>query len=230
MMTEDMMRSFESDDPFGLPTYSTRLGDSGWRIYIDNLTPERLKTSYQDTLQYLNLQDPERSLLFAYGKGDVGVSFNLQHPKLYPTDDELMNVDADEIETTNYTGYQRLVSWSKLTHLSPIAIRYSPDDLEHYQSTFKDLFNGMCMGCHSGNPINTTEVRAQGGFAFLNDPMTPSELSGLTPLMDLENPAQSALIRLIYGEFDHIDLTPFASVDVIADYEAAALVWIERFR
>jgi hypothetical protein len=225
-IAKDAMRSFESDNPFGLTTYTTRLGDSGWRIYINNLTPDRLRAFYEDTLQYLNLQVPEQSLLFAYGRGDVGVSANLQHPKLYPSGEELDQVDVESIIDTNYIGYQRLVSWASLTHLSPVAMTYDPNDLSTYQSRLQDAFNGSCLGCHNGAPTNTTEGRALGGFAFFEAPVAPSDLAALNALIDLERPEESALIRLIYGELDHIDL----SMADTEEYETAALEWIERFR
>lgn len=223
---EDELLSFESDNPFGLPTYSTRLGDSGWRIYIDKLTPERLRASYEDTLQYLNFQAPEQSLLFAYGRGDVGVSQNLPHPKLYPTAEELNQTNVTSLTDTNYVGYQRLLNWVRLTHLSPVAITYTQDDLEYYRNTFRNVFGPSCIVCHSGDPTNTVNKPRDGGIAFFSDPMVPSDLSALTALINPESPAESALIRLIYGELDHIDL----SIGNTEDYEATALEWIERLR
>ena len=67
---EDAEFSVESDDPFGVPTYSATLGDYRWRIYIDDLTPERIRASYRDTLQYINKSDPAQSLLSLWTRGD----------------------------------------------------------------------------------------------------------------------------------------------------------------
>lgn len=69
-------------------------GDSGWRIYLDNLTEERLFDSYLDTLQFINQDAPERSMLLGYGRGEININglipgenkddfIPVPHPKVY---------------------------------------------------------------------------------------------------------------------------------------------------
>ncbi|MBM4290111.1 MAG: hypothetical protein FJ138_00590, partial [Deltaproteobacteria bacterium] len=60
-------------DVLDLPAMPVALGDSAWRIYLDDLTDERLIASYQDTAEFINLDDPARSLLLAYARGEMNV-------------------------------------------------------------------------------------------------------------------------------------------------------------
>ena len=221
--TEDQEHSVESDDPFGVPTYSATLGDSGWRIYIDNLTPERIRASYRDTLQYINKSAPAQSLLFAFGRGEMGVSRYLAHPKLYPTQEEL-DAPPENVEGADYVGYQRLIRWAQLNH--------APEDemisynLEFYQQEVSRSL-GVCASCHAGDPTKSALSQgAQGGFAFNNNPESIQDLAPLTALINKETPSQSALIRLIYGEFDHIDMTSNPSFPT-EEFVEAMLNWIE---
>jgi hypothetical protein len=83
-------------DPLEIPKLPVILGDSGWRIYLDDLNEERLKASYQDTMQYINIDDPENSLLFAYGRGEIYITEDRLHPRVYPkklipTAEDMMN-------------------------------------------------------------------------------------------------------------------------------------------
>ena len=223
----DEERMFTSEDPFRLPVYTAESGDSGWRIYISDLTPERLKASYRDTLHYLNSHAPEQSLLFAYGRGDLGVSISLAHPKLYPTDDELAGVTEAQAEGADYVGYQRLVNWAKLPHAPEDgAVMY---DLDEYLETAGTVLGG-CQGCHSGDLINTLD-EGQGGFAIKSAAEAPEELAPLTPLINFEAPERSALIRFIYGEFDHVYLLGvFFQEEDMPNFERAVITWIESLR
>ena len=218
---EDQEHSIESDDPFGVPTYSATLGDSGWRIYIDNLTPERIRASYRDTLQYINKSDPAQSLLFAFGRGEMGVSRYLAHPKLYPTQEEL-DAPPENVEGADYVGYQRLITWAQLNHApEDEMISY---DLEFYQQEVSNVL-GVCASCHDGDPTKSaSSEKAQGGFAFNNNPESAQDLAPLSALINVEDPPQSALIRVSYGEFDHIEYP------VNEQFIETVLAWIETLR
>lgn len=227
---DDAMHSIDSDDPFGVPTYSAAQGDSGWRIYIDDPTPAQLLDSYRDTVQYLNPQSPSESLLFAFGRGEMNVSLNLAHPKLYPNDEEL-EAPAEAIEGADYVGYQRLINWAQLDH-APEG-RLISYDLDAFNELFKSSV-ALCGGCHGGDPIRTAESPgAQGGFAFVAAPTSPEELYPLTALINFDDPSNSSLIRVLYGEFDHINLSRPDNPNQAESFEkygTAAVEWIESLR
>ena len=83
---EDVPPKLSAKDLIPLPVQT---GDSGWRIYLDNLTQERLFASYLDSLQFINQHAPERSLLLAFGRGELMVNGSesqdtiIPHPKVY---------------------------------------------------------------------------------------------------------------------------------------------------
>lgn len=246
---EDLARarqgSEENTDPYRLPKLGVVPGDSGWRIYLNNLTPARLSASYDDTLQYLNLQAPEKSLLFAFGRGDVAISSTTLHPKLYPSEEEIAQVlsqdepategesdpetDAggaplQELETQAPIGYLRLVNWSKLYHgISPEAIEYN---LEIYNNGPKPFIISGC-SCHGGgDPLNARERIPQGGFAFKLNPEEASDLALLSGLINLQDPPASALFRFFDQELDHN-----AAIPPINDqYIEAVTEWIQTLK
>lgn len=189
---EDMER-----DPYKLPKYTTQLGDSGWRIYINDLTPERLKASYLETMQYINLNAPEDSLLFAFGRGEVGMSEFQAHPKLYTTRAELEEGQKAPV------GYERLLNWARLPHLNSELIKYN---LQNYLDGPQMIIEQRCGGCHDdGMEPFGDALFIQGGFEFKLAPSTLADLAPLTALINLEQPEKSALIRLYIGEYDHIE-------------------------
>lgn len=220
---EDAKHTAEIDDPFGLPTYTAALGDSGWRIYInDTPTEEQLLASYRDTLQYINLEKPEQSLLFVYGRGDAGVSVALEHPKLYPTAEELTQDEGGESPFgVDYVGYQRLISWAALPHSDPSAVVY---DLDLYKE-YADNMTSSCY-CHTMNEDEefSRAKLYKGGFGVKWDAKTPGDLSPVTALLNLEDPPSSAFVRFAYGEFDHYNIR----VNLTPEKEAKVIEWISR--
>ena len=235
-------------DPYKLPTYTAAAGDSGWRIFIDDLTEETLRASYLDTMQYINLTSPEESLLFAFGRGDVGISQSARHPKLYttraerdalltpsPLDDSAPDNEEEESMkgselTSAPIGYERLVNWARLPHSDPALITYN---LEAYRNGPQQAL-GLCSGCHSGDPIlsavvSEDEFIPRGGFAFKVMADDPADLAPLTALINLDDPANSALIRLYIGEYDHTNnaLSDESNLDSLRE---ALVPWIEQMR
>jgi hypothetical protein len=238
--TPSGMMEDENKDPYKLPIYSTDLGDSGWRIYIDDLNEQRLLVSYLDTMQYINLNAPEESLLFAFGRGEVGISQFARHPKLYTTRDELAvmgemgeddGVDEDISDQnmilyqTAPIGYERLVNWARLPHGNPQIIRYN---LAAYLDGPQTQVAQFCGGCHNGDPILLDEsVLPSGGFAFQKDPVDEADLAPLTGLINLSDPKGSSLIRLLVGEFDHPAIIEEAR---LLPLEEVVIPWIESLQ
>ena len=216
----DMME-LDERDPYKLPKYTTQLGDSAWRIYIDDLTPERLRASYLETMQFINLKAPEESLLLAFGRGDVGMSQYQRHPKLYTTRDEL------ELGQKAPIGYERLLNWAKLPHLDSEVITYN---LQNYLDGPQTIIAQRCAGCHEGNPIlsDADTVLPRGGFAFKSAPNDTADLGPLSALINLEQPEESALIRLLIGEYDHPNYA--GEEDGLTALKDKIIPWIEGLR
>ena len=214
------MEEYTPDDPYELPRYTTELGDSGWRIYIDNLTPERLRASYLETMQYIDLNAPENSLLFAFGRGEVGINEYQPHPKLYTTKEEL------EIGQKAPIAYERLLNWARLPHLDPELITYN---LQNYLDGPQMVIKTSCGGCHDqGGPIFGDALYLRGGFAFKAIPENLSDLADLTALINLEEPEKSSLIRLYIGEYDHILIAQ--TEESLEPLKEVIIPWIESLR
>ena len=208
------------DDPYELPRYTTELGDSGWRIYIDNLTPERLRASYLETMQYIDLKVPENSLLFAFGRGEVGINKYQSHPKLYTTKEEL------EIGQKAPIAYERLLNWARLPHLDSELITYN---LQNYLDGPQMVINQRCGGCHNQDQtIFGDALYLAGGFTFKTIPENVSDLADLTALINLEEPGKSSLIRLYIGEYDHIDIAK--TEENLEPLKEVIIPWIESLR
>ena len=214
-------------DPYRLPTYTAAPGDSGWRIFIDDLNEEKFLASYLDTMQYINITAPEESLLFAFGRGEVGISQEAKHPKLYTTRQELDELNQGEtLYKTAPIGYERLVNWARLSHIHPDVIRYN---LEEYLELALPALSGRCGGCHNGSPTLKPDERIpRGGFAYLLEATDPADLAPLSGLINLDEPAQSAIIRLFIGEYDHPNIP--MNLEALAPFEEALIPWIESLR
>jgi len=71
---EDEAEELQKQGATDLLDFPVQTGDSAWRIYLDDLTNERLFSSYLDTLQFINPDKPELSLLLAFGRGELNVN------------------------------------------------------------------------------------------------------------------------------------------------------------
>ena len=220
----------ENIDPYKLPQYTVALGDSGWRIYMDDLNEDKLYASYLDTMQYINTVSPEESLLFAFGRGEVGISQKARHPKLYFTRAEkeerqteaLMSEEAEEpFYQTAPIGYERLMNWAKLQHTDRNILDYN---LETYREGPQQIISNSC-SCHNVEPIlKGDNPIPRGGFGFLTEPEDRADLAPLTALINPEDPSQSSLIRFLVGEYDHPKL---GDESRLIPLQEAVVPWIE---
>lgn len=167
-------------------------GDSGWRIYLDNLTEERLWASYLDTLQFINPTDPTRSLLLSYARGELALNTGSPsagaaeaHPVVYPVHNETPQVSCsapfDGLAPLNFrdpltpdatplpppspaqVSHERLLSWAALDHSARGGLwRLS---LTGYQTHMKELLSRKCGGCHVSE---ASEPRLEGRDAVVS--------------------------------------------------------------
>ena len=229
-------------DPFALPNLPVALGDSAWRIYMDSLNEGRLRASYEDTAQFLNQETPDESLLLAYGRGEIWITPDRLHPTLY---NPKINVspersaesmegqalemgDAEATPTPEVaqlsldTSYERVRSWSGLDHST--TGRVYTLQLKAFQDGPQDVIASVCGSCHA-TPL--PEPGPFGGFVFEASPQTSSALAVLRPLINPQEPASSALIRMAFGEYEH-EVVLSAEADERQGFSERVIEWIQR--
>lgn len=264
-------------DPLEIPKLPVILGDSGWRIYLNDLNEERLKASYQDTMQYINIDDPENSLLFAYGRGEIYITEDRLHPRVYPkklipTAEDMMNnmiremnpsemnpsdecIEEPSIDSTMtlesgdamnggmevgqdqdddqdqevkptlskaQVTYQRLVNWSALQH--KYFAGTGQFNIEVYQKNVMEVIDRVCGGCHR---MPAPQIYAS--FEYEVKAMTSTGIASLAPLINPNNPSQSALIRMAFGDYEHQKLLS-PMTDENLKYSESILTWIELLK
>jgi hypothetical protein len=219
-----------------LPAMSVALGDSAWRIYLDDLTDDRLIASYQDTAEFINLDDPARSLLLAYARGEVNVrelkltrpereaqmipaSRGIQHPVIYEP--------AEETPVSDCLSSLNAEVPAPLT--LPLPPEAPPPTVARL--SYERLLSWVQLSGHTGyvgaKRLNLERYQAQAqaqvqslcfgchnptslardGFCFVRETTTASELHLLAPLINHTNLNESAILGFLDGQFDHTNLS-----------------------
>ena len=245
-------------DPFKLPALSLREGDSGWRININASTEEDYFKSYQDTLQYLNFYNPDQSLLLLYGKGEIPIGkvrgiirdnegmerpglVPVPHPQFYqyalpePEEGDLEDEQVEEqveepVDVTQLPdiSFARTLSWVRLiTNPDLLTLDEYTNPIASVQDQVpdspQDYLSRTCSGCHAAN-----NPAPDGGFYFRAPAESPADLYPLLPLMNFEQPEESALIRIRVGEYGHQMI--FSEQNPDDDYTALMTAWMEEIK
>ena len=236
-------------EPLYIPKLPVTLGDSGWRIFLDDLSEERLRASYEDTMQYINVEKPEDSLLLAYGRGEIyitgvyGGKKGRLHPRVYPsalgdactlealpmanineTDMNLMGTDMGMEDTMEEKALSKSeIVYQRMSSWAALSHKYFTGiglfNLEVYQNNAQALIEGSCF-CH-GKETEGTAIEPS--FEFMRGSLEEaSGVASLAPLINPNQPEKSALIRMAFEEYEH------PPIGALPDYEQAMLSWIEK--
>ena len=224
-------------DPFSLPPLSVQNGDSGWRLHINQPTEEQLRQSYEDTLQYINFANPDQSLLLLYGKGEIKINKNDPHPQVY--EDKLNQIDPSDSQggmmneenllidpkLLQDVSFARTLAWTRTLNaptLLSVEEFTNPLPTLDFNKSPQSLLASTCNGCHN-------ETLQEGGFFFSALVEDAEDLYPFLPLMNFDNPSQSALLLMALGQYDHPPIIN-ADTDQKEGYRYVLQAWIEIVR
>ena len=224
-------------DPFSLPPLSVQNGDSGWRLHVNQPTEEQLRQSYKDTLQYINFANPDQSLLLQYGKGDIKINKRDPHPQVYT--DKLNQVGSSEDQggmmndenslidpkLLQDVSFARTLAWARTLNaptLLSVEEFTNPLPTLDFNKSPQSIIVSTCNACHNEN-------LQEGGFFFEALVEDAEDLYPFLPLMNFDNPSQSALLLMALGEYDHPPIID-ADTDQREGYRYVLQAWIELVR
>lgn len=243
-------------DLIKLPVQS---GDSGWRIYLDNLTDERLFASYLDTLQFVNKDAPERSLLLAFGRGEIKVNGSenadqiIPHPKVYDVpivgDPEPPNCTLafKEVEREQPKAPADPAQDPPLPPPSPSQVSHQrlqawagldhsqyggawPYTLDSYRAHVEPLVQEYCKACHGAKDDLEANESIRGGFCFPVEANSKADINLWASMINVNDPGASALLHFLNGDFDHAKYTKNNYEEIRDALEPAIQKWIDNER